>query len=42
MKQAASPGDEATCSSEMQVDFQWTTQRYIPGGKTFQIGLPLQ
>jgi hypothetical protein len=42
MKQAACPGDEAKYSSETQVDFQQTTWRYIPGGRNYQIGFPLQ
>jgi hypothetical protein len=25
---------EATCSSKMSVDFEWTTQRYIPEDRT--------
>jgi hypothetical protein len=27
---------EVTCSSEMLVDFQWDTERYIPKDRIFQ------
>jgi hypothetical protein len=29
---------EATCSSEMSIDIQWTTRHYIPDIKLFMIG----